>query len=168
MTGTRPRQRAVTRDLTLVTRASIDEQSGGINGVGTHDCFPLGPLGVSNPNGHGRTRRHPVTHTRQDRDLVGLELLACTAPVSQTSACQDAAQVIGRDAQTRGQALYRGKQCGSVRFSGGHPSQHASQCPTRPTADARPLSRGERSGLRRRVPSRTQPRFGAKNVNDEA
>ena len=109
MPGTRPGQRAVTRNLALVARARIDEESGRINRVGVHDGLPLGPLGVTDPNGNRGARRHAVTNTRHDRHVVGLELLARTAPVAQTAARQRPAQIIGRDTQARGKPLDRGK-----------------------------------------------------------
>ena len=167
VTRARPRQRAVTRDLALVAGTGINEKSRGIHGVRAHDGLPLGPLRVSDPNSNGSTRGHPVTYTREDRHLVGLELLTSTAPIAQAASGQGTSQVISRDMQSRRKPLDHGKQCGPVRFSGGHPSQHVPQCPTRPSAHACRLSRGERSG-RGGLRGSGQIRFSTQDVNNDA
>ena len=58
---TRPCQRSVSRDLAFVARSSIDEKSGGIDGIRTHDRFPLGPFGITDTNRNRRPSRHSVT-----------------------------------------------------------------------------------------------------------
>jgi len=48
-------------------------QLGGIDRVGRHDLFPLGPLGVLDVHGHRPTLGEPVPDPAQELDVVGLE-----------------------------------------------------------------------------------------------
>ena len=168
VTGTGPCQRSISCDFAFVARSSIDEQSGRIDGIRTHDRFPLGPFGITDTNRDRRSRGHPVTDASENRNLVGLELLTRATAIPEAATREATAQVLRRHMQAGGKPLNRGDQCGSVRFSGGHPSQHASQCPTRRNAHARRLSRGERSGLRSVIPRRNAARFGAENIDNDA
>jgi len=83
-------------------------------GSARHHRLPLGPLGVTDPNGHGRAHRHPVPHAAGELDLVGLELHPGPAPVPQASPGQIVGQILGRDFDARGQPVDYGHQCGAV------------------------------------------------------
>ena len=168
VTGTGPRQRSITSDFAFVSRSRVDEKLRRIDRIGTHHRLPLGPLRVANANSHRGAGCHAVTHASQDRYLVGLKLLPSAATVAEATTRETTAQVLRRHMQPGGQSLDRCEQCGSVRFTGGHPSQHASQCPTSDKSRAKRLSRAERSRLRCLVPVRRSTRFRTENIDDDA
>jgi len=168
VTGTGPCQRSVPGDFAFVARSSIDEESGGGDRIRTHHRLPLGPFGITDTNRDRRSRGYPVTDTRENRDLVGLKLLPSATTVAEATTREATAQVLRRHMQPGGHSLDRCEQCGSVRFTGGHPSQHASQCPTSDKSCAKRLSRAERSRLRRLIPVRRGARFRTENIDDDA
>ena len=161
-----PCQRTVTSDLAFVSRSRVDEKLRRIDRIGTHHRLPLGPFRVANANSHRGADCHAVTHAGQDRYLVGLELLP--SALTEATTREATAQVLRRHMQPGGQSLDRCEQCGSVRFTGGHPSQHASQCPTSDKPCAKRLSRAERSRLRCLVPIRRSTRLCTEDIDDDA
>ena len=66
VTGTRPRQRSVSSDLTLVARSSVDQQGGRIHRIRAHHRLPLGPLGITDADGNRGAGGHAVTDAGQD------------------------------------------------------------------------------------------------------
>ena len=88
VSGSRPSERAITCDLAFISGARVNEQIAWIHGVGAHHGLPLGPLRVADTNRDRRPGRDTVAHPRQDRRLVGFELLACAAPVAEAPTCQ--------------------------------------------------------------------------------
>ena len=160
------RFRAISRSSPVPASMS---RVGGIDGIGTHDRLPLGPLGVADTNAQpGAPVVTPWRTPARIETSSASNFCLSSAAVAEASTRKATAQVLGRHMQPGGQALDRGEQCGSVRFTGGHPSQHASQCPTSDKPYAQRLSRAERSRLRCVIPVRSAARFRAENIDDDA
>ena len=88
-----------------VTRTRCGEALARRPGRRGHLFLPLGPLGVQDLDGDGRTKGAAVAHATDDAQHVTLKAHPRAAPVSQSSASQLVTDRIDVDGETRGQAL---------------------------------------------------------------
>src|SRR5690606_8615692 len=86
--------------------------------VGRHPLFPLGPLGVADLYGDGPTLGAAVPDPGEQAHLVGLELLPCTATVTEPAARQRRRDVIGGDGHVGRHALQHRSEYGAVGLPG--------------------------------------------------
>jgi len=103
---------------------------GGVDGIGGHHGFPLGPLRVADLNRDRAAERDAVPDARQHGDLVLLELHPRAAAVAKAAAGQLTRDVIRGDVDSGDHAFDHGHQRAAVGFTSSGPSQHASYLPT--------------------------------------
>src|SRR5690606_21367256 len=130
VTGARPREGPVARDLAHVARARVDEERLGRHRVRRHDVDPLGPLGVRDLDREGAALRHAVAQPAEDAQLVLLELLARAPPVPQAAAREGGPHVVRRELDARGQPVEDADQRLAVRLTRCQPTQHDRHPPT--------------------------------------
>ncbi len=92
--------------------------------LGGHLLGPLGPLGVGDHDGHGRTQRAPVADPTQQGDLVGLEPHTRAAAVAQSPPRQFAGYVGGLHRKAGREPLNRDHEAATVRLARGEIAQH--------------------------------------------
>ena len=98
--GARPGQRRIACAL----------EFGGVDGVGGHHGFPLGPFGVADLDGDRTAEGETVPDAGHDRDLVLLELHPGAPAVAEPSAGQLIPDVARCDVHTGDHALDEGNQ----------------------------------------------------------
>ena len=132
--GPRPGQRGV-------ARLPVEFLPG--DRVGRHHRLPLGPLGVTDPDGDRPAQRDAVPHAAGELHLVLLELHPRAAPVARPPPRERRGHVLAGDAHPGGHAVTNRGQGFAVRLARRQPPKHA----VHPTVSAAP---GRREAAARR------------------
>jgi uncharacterized protein len=108
-----------------VTGTGLGEDRARTTRFGGHLFGPLGPLGVGDHDGHGRTQRATVADPPEEGDLIGLESHAGPPPVAQPPPRQLASDIGSLHRQAGRQPLDRNHEGATVRLARSEIAQHA-------------------------------------------
>ena len=94
------------------------------DGIGCHHLLPLGPFRVPDLDGDRSALGAAMSDARQEAHLIGLELLARTAAVAESTTGQGSRDVIGGDGHVGRHTLQHSSEYGAMGLPGGQPSEH--------------------------------------------
>jgi len=94
-------------------------------GAGRHLLGPVGVVAILEHERDGAADRQATADAAQDAGFVHLDLLSATPAVAALAAAEVAAQVVGRELQSRWKPFDDDGELGAMRLPGGEPAQHS-------------------------------------------